>query len=230
MPWERRFEPFNRRCEEISLASNRKLAWVLSGILAVVSWQVAQGMLVPCDRVVAGWVSALRSLRSPAWDGLMRTVTFFGSSAWAPLALSLLGLWVWRRHGGRAAAASVGAFAIGVGLEIILRLAISQWRPDTMTLPSAMDWHTRFELAGFPSGHAYRSAFGFGWLMAEAGQLRGGGLVRWGSLAMIVAVGFSRLYLNRHWATDVLGGWLVAAVVLLIAQQVNPPSLEKNVS
>jgi membrane-associated phospholipid phosphatase len=105
-------------------------------------------------------------------------------------------------------------------MEVTLRLSIPHWRPDTLTLPASMDLVTRFELAGFPSGHAFRSAFVFGWLGDElktvhAGWARLGRLL---CVVMIVLVGFSRLYLNRHWASDVLGSWLVALVAFSIAR------------
>ncbi len=187
---------------------------LLIGVLAVFSWQVAQGILVPLDRAVAEWGASWRVV---SLDPLVRTITLFGSSAWTIMALGLLGGWAWQRHGRTAAIGYVGAFGLGVVIEVALRLLVAQWRPDTLNLPASMDWHTRFELAGYPSGHAYRSAVVLGWLMAETNRARWGVVIRWASLVMIVLVGLSRLYLNRHWATDILGGWLVASLVLLLA-------------
>ena len=192
--------------------------WALGllGVLTIVAVQVAQGYFVPFDHAVAGWVAALRS---PVWDQVMRAITFFGSSGCVGLALVWLGLWAQRRRAWPSALRVLGAFGLGLFVAVVLRLAVSQWRPDTLIVPAAMEWRTRFGLAGFPSGHAYRSAFLFGWLMREVDSARWAKLIRWGSLAMIVLVGFSRLYLNRHWATDVIGGWLVACVALSLARR-----------
>ncbi len=245
----RLFEHFSTPCEatqrkrvtikdqEISLVSKTRIdadrhadnrgsstvwmALVLLGMLGLLSYQVAQGLLVPLDRVVAEWAA---SWHVPSLDPLVRTITFFGSSAWTIVALGLLGGWAWQRHGRTASIRYVGAFGLGLAIEMALRLLVAQWRPDTLSVPASMDWQTRFELAGYPSGHAYRSAVTFGWLISETSRSRWVTVTRWTSVVMIVLVGLSRLYLNRHWATDVIGSWLVAAVVLLIARQVSPQS------
>lgn len=192
--------------------------WALGllAVLVIVSVQVAQGWLVPFDRAVAAWVA---TVRAPLWDGPIRTITFFGSSGWTWLALIWWGLWAWRRRVLPSALRVVGAFSLGLFLEVVLRLLVSQWRPDTLLVPAVMDWRTRFALAGFTSGHGYRSAFLFGWLMREAGASRWARGIRWGCVVMIVLVGFSRLYLNRHWATDIIGSWLLACVALLLARR-----------
>jgi undecaprenyl-diphosphatase len=36
------------------------------------------------------------------------------------------------------------------------------------------------------------------------------------SSVLILALGFSRVYVGEHWATDVLGGWLFGAAWLLV--------------
>ena len=111
----------------------------------------------------------------------------------------------------------VAAFALGLAVTVALRLLIPHWRPDVLVVPSPMGWATRLDLSGFPSGHAYRSAFLFGWLSQELGAKRGG---RWGQvtcLGIIGMVGFTRVVLNRHWASDVVGGWLLASCMLVIA-------------
>lgn len=73
---------------------------------------------------------------------------------------------------------------------------------------------------GYPSGHAAASAVGCG-LVVVACFVLGAGVWRWAGLVMgvvvVAAVGFARLALGVHSPTDVLGGWVVAAGLLLIA-------------
>jgi len=188
------------------------LGWALA--LGVLSYLVAQGALVPLDMQVAGWMAAVRS---PALDGSMQTLTWFGSSTWAVVGLFGLGVWAWRRGGNVAALPLIVTFLAGVLLQVVLRLWVSQWRPDVGAIPASMDWRTHFELAGFPSGHAFRSAFIFGWLAVEARGRPRAGWWRALCLVMTALVGFTRVYLNRHWATDVAGAWLVVLTTRAMA-------------
>ena len=81
-------------------------------------------------------------------------------------------------------------------------------------------WLTSASSSAFPSGHATQSLSTFAALALVAAAVapiaRRPGLV----LAAVVAagVGWSRVYLGVHWATDVLAGWLAAACwVALVA-------------
>ena len=189
------------------------LWWALA--LGALSVLVAQGVLAPLDQQLAGWVAALRS---PMLDGPMRTLTWFGGSTWTLLGVSGLSALAWRRGGGAAVRMPWLAFLLGAVIEVLLRVSVAQWRPDTTALPPAMDAMTRFELAGFPSGHAFRSAFVFGWLAVEARGWPRAGWWRALCLVMTALVGFTRVYLNRHWATDVAGAWLVVLTTVAMAR------------
>lgn len=189
------------------------MGWFLA--LGVLSVLVAQGVLVPLDQQIAGWAAALRS---PMLDGPMRILTWFGGSTWTLLGLSGLSALAWRRGGWAAVRVIWLAFLLGAAMEVILRLSVAQWRPDTTALPPAMDAVTRFELAGFPSGHAFRSAFVFGWLAVEVRGWPRAGCWRALCLVMTALVGFTRVYLNRHWATDVVGAWLVVLAAVAMAR------------
>jgi membrane-associated phospholipid phosphatase len=71
----------------------------------------------------------------------------------------------------------------------------------------------------FPSGHVmfYVAFFGFIWFLAfslmEPSILRGGLLVIFGALVLLV--GPSRIYSGEHWASDVVGAYLLATLTLV---------------
>lgn len=71
----------------------------------------------------------------------------------------------------------------------------------------------------FPSGHAAASAaiFGtFAYVLHREELLRSAPAMFLGIIAPIL-IGSSRVYLDVHWATDVLGGWCVGALVTALS-------------
>lgn len=188
--------------------------WAL--LLGLLASQVAQGQLHAFDRDVAQIVAAWRS---SAWDPAVGGGAFFGSSAWTMLALAACVALAWRQQRRHAAWILVWAYALGMGLEIVLRLWVMQWRPGTAMVSGSAGLIERFHLAGFPSGHAFRSAFLFGWIIKELQARRDwwARAAQAGCALIILLVGAGRLYLNRHWASDVMGGWLVALLALAVA-------------
>lgn len=65
---------------------------------------------------------------------------------------------------------------------------------------------------GLPSGHAQHTLVEWGVIAAWVHR-------RWFSVlavALVASIGFSRIWLGVHFPTDVLGGWLLGAVLLWI--------------
>ncbi len=212
-------------------ASRAWRGWAVALVTLAVA--VKLGALRGVDEAVR---VGMTSWHAPLWDRTAAAVTCFGNVSWVLAASAIMsGWWVWRRAWRRLAtfaAAGLGGFA----LQVILRCVVAQWRPDTVLLPASMTLLDRFELAGFPSGHAYRAGFLYGWwaqglsgrrpfdvaqggaLSAVEGRRFPGALAAvLGCWALLVLVGLSRLYLNRHWLTDVIGAWLLAGLVLAAA-------------
>jgi undecaprenyl-diphosphatase len=209
----------------------RKRCWpgwpwaLLLGLLAIA---VKGQWLVAIDRGMSRWAQATRS---SGLDELAKGLTFFGSSPWILILMGCMSCWWWTQRSGGATARSHraphralaifwGAWLIGVGIQSLLRLWVAQWRPETAVMPVATTLISRYELAGFPSGHAFRSAFLYGWWAGWCGARR----TSWSlwaravCLALVILVGWTRIYLNRHWFTDILGAWWLALCVLAVAR------------
>jgi len=183
----------------------------------VVAVVVKLGRLAAIDQDITRWMV---SIQRPELDAAAGAITFFGSSPWCLAAMGAVSLWWWQCHQRALVGIFWGAWLMGVLIQVVLRLLVGQWRPDTTALPASLDLLSRFQLAGFPSGHAFRSAFLYGWGMNSLSRSR-----RWtaqlganGLMTLIVLVGLTRIYLQRHWFSDVMGAWLVAAFVLAVAQ------------
>jgi undecaprenyl-diphosphatase len=120
--------------------------------------------------------------------------------------------YLWYRGRRRVAA---GVLVIPV-IAVLLFDALKQLyaRPRPRGLGGAVD-----SSYSFPSGHATAAAAvccTLAYVLWREGFIRGRAAL---ALAVIVPllVGFSRLYLNVHWATDVLGGWCAGLVIAVLS-------------
>ncbi|MER0241358.1 phosphatase PAP2 family protein [Streptomyces sp. HSW2009] len=196
--------------------------WLLAGAGCAALFAV----LLPL--VAAGW-GPLLSLDHDIADGLhrsavdhsgwTRTQRIFSDWVWDPWTMRALlavvaGWYVWRGRWPIALWLAV-ATAAGTVVQQGLKAAVGRDRPQW---PDPVD---SAHYAAFPSGHALTATLTCGlllWLLAAHRVRR-----RWRGLAAAVAtfsvvgVGFTRLYLGVHWATDVLAGWLLGVALTAIA-------------
>jgi len=195
---------------------SRRTVWGWVAALLLLAVAVKLQLARPVDEAITLW---LQTWRTPALDAAARIVTFFGSSPFTLAVIAIMSLQWWRSGRRTAVQAFWRAGILGIAVQVVLRFAVAQWRPDTMGLSAATDWVSRFELAGFTSGHAFRSAFLGGWCCeALQRQRRAFGVPAATAIGLAVGlVGLTRIYFQRHWMTDVVGAWLVAALALALA-------------
>lgn len=194
------------------LVRARKPLWLLSGALASLAGYVALAVLAAHQQFFAidyGTRTWIRILREEMPYLPMTLVTELGG----PLGLMLLiavgiAVLLWRRQ--RRWAIALPALMAGAGaLQAVAKWTIGRARPDESP------W-------GFPSGHVLSLVVFFGlmvWLVATASRRRR----RWRALASalclltVAVVAFSRVYLDRHWLSDVAGGLTIGLAYLLLA-------------
>jgi membrane-associated phospholipid phosphatase len=153
------------------------------------------------DADVARWFA---EHRSNARTDVMHVVTWFGSArVVVPIALCVVvALMMCRRTW---LAAFVALAVAGLGVLVLAGKNVSA--------------HERSPVgpfgSSFPSGHAAQSATICLALVVAVAVLTRSRALRVGAvtsaLLVVVVVGVSRVYLEVHWASDVLGGWLLAA-------------------
>ncbi len=159
-------------------------------------------LLGPLERLDWDVAHAVQQARRPALERPMRFATELGKPVVVAGGVVLAAL-ADRAAGGAAALAAVAALA-GANLVVeALKRATFRARPDGE--------HRRSN-ASFPSGHA-ASAFALAWTLARRWRRLGVPL-----FALAATVTFSRLYLNRHFLSDVVVG---AALGLLCAWAVS---------
>ena len=71
---------------------------------------------------------------------------------------------------------------------------------------------------GFPSGHAQSAASNWGLLAASRKE----SVVKWSAIAIIILIGLSRIILGVHFLHDVIAGWIVGGLLLLIFIKLEP--------
>ena len=166
--------------------------------------------------------------RSTSLDGAVQTWVLAHQAPW----LETLFLWITRIGGivGMRVLALVGAVylwlhghrrvAAGVLLVPVIADILFEVAKRIYARPRPLGAGGRVDGSyAFPSGHATMSAA----VCCTLAYVfwREGFVGRWTALAVAMLVpllvGFSRLYLDVHWATDVLGGWSIGLFVAALA-------------
>ena len=157
------------------------------------------------SRTVSGWAS-------PFLTWAMRLVTHLGSTAVTNLIYVAMAAWL-IGLGRRRAGILTATVAVGSQVLVEVMKQISQrTRPEVFTPLVDVGGYS------FPSGHTFAAVVAYGLVAALiAARLPGRArLVPWAVWAVIVAaVGFSRVYLGAHYATDALGSLLLGGAWLV---------------
>ena len=171
--------------------------------------------VTPMDLTITQLINGL-SGHNTTFDAVIIAVTRYG----VPLMVVLVALQWWQgeprpkaRHVCIAAGAS---FLLGLGLAQLLLLFIHRARPydvgiSHLIIDKTVDW-------SFPSDHAIAStSIVFAWLM--------NGMRRWLWLfvTMAAVICFSRVYVGMHYATDILGGIVVALLAAAVVKLIYKP-------
>lgn len=185
------------------------------GVLCVVlmSWLAWRYPHFDWDVAIALWI---QSIDWPGFGILMWVVSEIGRG-WVPYLLTpLIGLsLIWGRYRAEGAVLMIGA-AAGAVVNRVLKYWIARPRPgDGLLRISGI-----FPHESFPSGHAmfFTECFGFLLFLALILLPRGRGRTVICAFlgGLIASVGVSRIWLGAHWPSDVLGGYVIGGLLLLL--------------
>jgi membrane-associated phospholipid phosphatase len=198
---------------------SRSLPWralVMFSIAALATFafakltsEVLEGEADALDKSIA---LAIHRVDQPWLDYVMIGITSLGSGIGLAIAVTVPTLWLLKHHHRRTALIlacnAIAAQLVMVALKHYVR------RPR----PTLFDEITRPETFSFPSGHSMSAMVVYGGIAAVLVTLYPGrrGWIVAAAALLIVAIGFSRIYLGVHWPLDVVAGF-IAGVPLLVA-------------
>lgn len=181
-------------------------------LLVVLSW----APLMTLDENIARTTHRWAVDASSATHGC-RILTDWVWDPWSMRALCAVAvLWLVRCHAAWGPALwLVATCALGTLLQQGLKWAVGRDRPVwTDPVDSA-------RYAAFPSGHALTATVVCGLLLWLLHRYGAGRAARRTALAVaavsVVGVGLTRVWLGVHWPSDVVGGWLIGALVVALA-------------
>lgn len=171
---------------------------------------VGSGSTLPLDLALSQGLS-LRSGQSGTWlIAAMQAISWTGGGTQRTLIVILLALALWRWRGVAAGSAMVLTSLTSNWASNLLKIGFARPRPQ---LVPHLD-NVGASLS-YPSGHATSAAVVY---LLLAMVLPAGRRPFWLGLAALFAflTGLSRIMLGVHYASDVVGGWMLGAAFALI--------------
>jgi membrane-associated phospholipid phosphatase len=210
------------------LAPRRAVTWVLSlrgsGLrlavafvaILVTGWalgELAESVherddLARRDGAVTAWIVAHRT----DWlTSALRVLTDLGG-IWFALPLVVASALIMPLRGSRLRTGAMVLLVTGGTSLLVNAIKLLMARPRP-TLSEVVAVASGFS---FPSGHSAQAVAAYAslaYLIGRRWPARAVRIAAWSAAGLVaLVVGFSRLYLGVHWLTDVLGGYLLAAL------------------
>jgi membrane-associated phospholipid phosphatase len=185
-------------------ASSLMFAWLAVGV-------AGGGPIVGVDNAVAAWLHAHASGLA---TGVLSTVTQLGGASVLLMITVFAAVALLLRRRLAHAALMGAALAGGEALNMALKAAFERPRPQfSDPLATAAGF-------SFPSGHAMVSLTVYGALAfviaAGLGSRWARVVVLGSALALVIAIGFSRVYLGVHYVSDVVAAYCAGLAWLMV--------------
>jgi len=132
----------------------------------------------------------------------------------APISLIFIAWWAGKKEWDKASGMALSVFGGGL-LTLIFKLVFQSPRPNLVT---GQVYTMNF---GFPSGHAVMSILFWGFLtytlVRAEPRKRLRQVIVVIAAGIVLAVGMTRLMLGVHYPVDILGGWMLGAMWLVLS-------------
>lgn len=164
-------------------------------------------------------LKAIQTISNPFLDYFFIAVTMLGSSGFYFIFIPIFYWCVDKRFGLKLGLILISSIYVNTILKEITKIA----RP--IGYPGIRSIFT--QSAGgysFPSGHAQGSTTVWGTLMVHYQK-------KWLwyiGIAVVLLVSFSRMYLGVHWPIDIIGGILIAVLIVILSELIDSIVKESN--
>ncbi len=214
-----------RRMTAARRAPSSDQALVLASVALIVLLTIALGTLAfaahsaPYFGIDLTIARAVQSIHAQWFDTLMQVLDFpgFPPQVYVEIGLLLLFLILTHRRW-EAFSVAFASVAIG-GVGLLIKVLVDRPRPSPQLIHvnnPALDGG-KFS---FTAGHveSYVAILGFLWFLAYISQNRS----VWRALALmllgalIILIGVARIYSGEHWFSDVVGGYLLGSIWLIL--------------
>jgi undecaprenyl-diphosphatase len=152
-------------------------------------------------------------LQAPLLTKIMLVITSIGSkagfAAWSAIAFAFL---AYKKRWLNALLLAISMLS-GLGIELLIKLIVHRLRPENALIQASG--------YSFPSGHATMAVLFFSLLIYFfrddiKNKLWKNAFIT-ASIALALLIGFSRVYLNVHWLSDVIGGFALGLLWFMLS-------------
>jgi len=156
--------------------------------------------------------SAIQNIQSPVLIKFSAIIGLIFDTKFLIVVILILALYHFIKKSEKDALFSIITISLGASMVYILKEIVQRARPLNILITE-----TGF---AFPSGHATMSLIFFGIITYLIFKNRKSKTLKQTTLVVsilaVLIIGLSRLILNAHWFTDILGGFALGAVILTI--------------
>jgi membrane-associated phospholipid phosphatase len=181
------------------------VAFVALYAFAVLADQVLEQQTAALDNST---LELMRRFASPQLTRAAEIISLFGSELVWVVGLILLGVFAWQRRWGAALMLTLVAGGAQL-LNDVLKEVFHRARPESVqAIINAQQF-------SFPSGHAMVSAAFYLYLAYLTWRLVRGwwrAVLIFGLVVLVLLIGLSRIYLEAHYLSDVIAGYLVGVL------------------
>jgi len=163
-------------------------------------------------------IRVIQRLKNPALTAVLKLITELGTDKFYLPAILFIFWWIDEKKGFRLGILML----LSAWINTVLKSTFKQPRPFNLDPSLGLAYEGTY---GAPSGHAQ---YALSFWVPMAAWLAGGKpgrkrIVVWAAaIFLVLLIGFTRLYLGVHFPTDLLAGWSVGAIILLLMYVLSP--------